>query len=778
MIALFKMEFYKLWHRRSFLILIICLLGSNIGYLCYAQLINNDVPISVIRAVDKALYSHPNAERYDYLIQYQKELDTALVSKQIQELTLQNDSDSKAKIAYLYEQYPELKKGLHAEIQLQFSDNIDQECLVLDRYISEMSILHNYKTYLNKIVENAEQLQTISLFQHKDAYAIRNIEKTARDYQNLQTTTITYSSEKGIVESLSITTSMMLCIALFAIAIYVIMEEKERNLFCLIKTTPNGQGKIILMKLLVMSSSMLLLTIVFFSTNLMLMNNMYGLGDIGRSLQSLASYSKCTLTVSVLTFLIIFLILKWMTLCCLGALILFVVLVSKNRFIGIASVLGLLLIGYLFSTFIDANGPFNIFRYCNFYTLLQSETLLQQYVNFSFFHQPVSLRTLSILFIIVCFVVFHSVCIFTYLKKRNLQTSDITLPFHLPQRNSPCSLWRQELFKFFWLQKAGIFILLFILFQCYQYQNMKVYISQDERFYNRYMDVLEGPYTKEKKTFINEERDRFQRIHQKIASITSEYDAGLLDKQSMEQAIGTLDQQLLIEPTFQNIVQYVTYIEEDQHREFVKPYGHEQLFKNKKYIVYPTIFLILMLIFTLSNIFAFEYQHNVQKLLNVCILGRKKIFRLKITICICTTLLLSVVTYAPYFITMAQTYGLSSWQAPVSSIQAFSNIPSFIQIWHYYILIFGLRFIALFSFVSIMNYFVVRFKQQLTGIFFGFLIFFVPLLLSMMNIHVVDSFSLIPLLMPNNIYVTSVTLLGYLNASLYACFYIHKYHIS
>lgn len=777
MIALFKMEFYKLWHRSSFLILVVCLLGSNIGYLCYTQFVNREIPISVFQAVEKKLNVLPNSERYDYLIQYQNELDTALVSNQIQELALQEDSDSIAKLAYLYEQYPELKKGLVTNFQLQFSDNYDQETNVLNSYLKEMTILHDYKSYLNKIAESAENLQTISLFQQKDEYNSRNIKKTAQDYQNLQNITITYSSEKGVIEALSVVTSILLCIALFAIAAFLIFEEKERNLFCLIKTTPNGQGKSIIIKLLVMISSVFLLTILFFTTNLIFMHNIYGLGDLSRSLQSLASYSKCALNISVSLFLILFIFLKWITLCCLGALILFAALISKNRFIGIASVLGLLFISYLFSTYINANGPLKALRYCNFYTFLQSEVLLKQYVNVSVFHHPVSLLHVSILLIMVCFSLSHSICIIIYLKKKNLQTNDFVLPYLIPWRKSPCSLWRQECFKYLWLQKASILILLFIIFQGYQYQTIKVYHNQDERFFSNYMNVLEGPYTEEKAVFIENESKRMQTLHQKIDKITADYEQGTLDKQTMEQAKGTLEQQLLGETIFQDIVRYADYVKEDNQREFVLPFGHEQLFQKIDYIVYPTIFLILMLMFTSSNLFTFEYHNNVQKLLNACIMGRKKLFRIKMTLAICTIVFLFIVANVPYFLVMAKTYGLSSWQASMNSITTFSYLPSFIQIWQYYVLIFSLRIFAIFSFFCIMSYFSVTFKQQLTGIFFGFLFFFVPLLLSIMNIHLLDAISLKPLLMPTSFFLTCISLIGYMTCSGYALFIVHKRHL-
>ncbi|MEG0468791.1 MAG: ABC transporter permease subunit [Longicatena sp.] len=782
MISLCKMEWYKLWHRKSFLTLLAFLFIFNLAYLGYTQFINNKIAPSYYQRVEQKLSSLPNDERYDYIKNYRERLQAYEVISQIKQLQADSSEPNTKQLAFLRSQYPGIEQRYpngDKKVDLQFSNQYDVEVQLVDMYYQEMKTLYEYPSFLDEIQERATSLQQISIFQTEDSYVQENIKKTAHDFKKLGKSTIVYTSEKGIVEALSPLTSVLLLIVLLAISTYLIMEEKERNLFSIIQATPLGNFKTILSKLSVMSFSILIISCVFFLINLSMMHMLYGLGDLSRSLQSLSSYSKCALNIDVKTFLCLFLGLKWITLWCLGAIIVTISLLFKNRNTSIAIILFLLIVGYLCTKFINPNGELRALYYCNFFTLLQSETLLKQYVNFNIFNNPMSLGLLSTIAITFCSIVMGSCCCVVYIKK--LALWEFVIPSFTKKHRYALTLWKQEAYKFLWLQKVVFIFLLFLGIQGFQASQSKLYLDRDEKFYIQYLNNLEGPYTKEKENFLEKEHQRFESLHQQLEIIQKRYEKGLLDKIKMERMRSSIESQLSSEPTFQEVLEYAEYVKANPSREFVMEFTHVQLLQSRTYLLNPAILLLIVLTFVLSNLFTFDYQHDVQSLLACTSNGKKRLFKIKIKEIFLTVCVFYVIAYFPSILEVMKAYGISSWTASITSIPSFVNAPASIAIWHMYVLTHALRILAFFCYGCILSYFAVKGKQQLLAIFLGLLLFFIPLLLNYFDLPIVNMISLYPMILPlslTSLVPLLVCSLGYGMLCIGSLFVIYKHHLT
>ena len=215
--------------------------------------------------------------------------------------------------------------------------------------------------------------------------------------------------------------------------------------------------------------SILLICIVSYGMNLLIMDKLYGLHDLTRPLQSMASYNSSTLTINVAAFLILFVLYKWITLTAIAGMILCISLLCINRYLGIALSSLLIFIGVACTLLLNANGPLQCLYYCNFYTLILSEILLQQYMNLNILGYPISLSIVAGIFISTTTILFYSASCLIYLRKQSLQYQQLDLPWSRKKQRIHPSLFSQELYKLLWRRKQVVFSYCLSLFNVFNF---------------------------------------------------------------------------------------------------------------------------------------------------------------------------------------------------------------------------------------------------------------------------------------------------------------------
>ena len=115
----------------------------------------------------------------------------------------------------------------------------------------------------------------------------------------------------------------------------MILEEKEKKLFAIIKITSQGQYPTMLAKCFVMIIMVGVITTMMMVGQLVYSSVIYGLGDLSRSVQSLSQYSQCPFSLSVQQFIGLFILMKCLAASFIGLIMLLSTLiegVSRNNF--------------------------------------------------------------------------------------------------------------------------------------------------------------------------------------------------------------------------------------------------------------------------------------------------------------------------------------------------------------------------------------------------------------------------------------------------------------
>lgn len=432
---------------------------------------------------------------------------------------------------------------------------------------------------------------------------------------------------------------------------------------------------------------------------------------------------------------------------------LWVSMLSKNKVTALAITLIFIMMQLACYLFIQPLDAWYLFKYINIVSMLKIDTIFQYYYNVDIFGNLVSLQALVFGGLVIGCIILLSLCLITYYRKRNMNASPFTLPKILTTNKVALSLWKQECYKILWLQKGIVFIVIAVIFQCYQFNQTQIYRQREELVMITYMDKLSGPLTSEKEKFIHSEEQRFLDIHKQLEITNHNYEMGLINKWQLDTIQDEFDTLLASEPVFQEVLQQYQGILENPQKEFICPYGYQALFTDESWTILPTILIIIFALLSLSNVYSYDYHNGVNKIIMSTVKGVRRFQYYKILISIAVCIILSTIFYLVSFIKLNSAYGFNNWFSSITSLFNYSHLPN-IPILIYFIFNYLLKIFAVLVTVLFMLAISKRYKSQFIAILITTIIFLVPLFLAYSNHHFLDSFSLYPLLM-SGIYLES-----------------------
>lgn len=748
---LYAMELYKLWKNKRFLLFLFLLLLCNIGFLSYETWGQQGAETTAYQKLSTHLQTLSSDERFTYLQGHAHDVELAFVREQIRNLKTQHDPQAEMRIAALRDQYPELDQN--GTIPSLYTGDLEAENAFLQPIIKQADTVKRYADFLKEVEQKAKTISAISIFAKEDSFSIRNIEKSKEDYAAMHTVSIDFQLQDALLKALSYPiTAVLVMLAIFLFATMVYQQESQRKLQPMLYGTLRGRHTYMNTKTASIAVSSAVIVGLFYGSNLLLMELAYGGIHLSASLQSLAAFQQSTLPISIFQFLLLFFFLKICICFIFAQAMLLLCTVFKHRVISCLSMIACILLSLFMHIFLSPTGTFRVLYYLNPIRLFQVIELLQGYVNFNVFQQPVSLTLLysSLLFItaVLLFVLLH---IMVERSGRSCQLPAWIQRIHMPVT---CSLWVQECYKLFWVQKIALVLLAFAGFQLYSYSHTQLYTSEKERLWSSYMQTLQGELTKEKEQFLQKEKTYYEDLHKQEARLQQRLDQKEISMAQYRRQVEPISNMLLKEETFQEVLQEYEYVKQDSSRQFVAPFGYRrQFFVSDRWSTLIFLFLFLL---SIANLQCIEYRNKRQILLQTCVHAKKALVNRKLILALLCGTALFIMARLPQLLLHAKTYGFPCITASITSLQEFAQLPAGIHIAGFMIMAAILRMCALLPIIMFCFMVSVRVRQQLFTLLSALLIFLFPLLLSAAGIHVLDAVSLYPLLY-NESCMTSVS---------------------
>lgn len=551
---------------------------------------------------------------------------------------------------------------------------------------NKFNYIDQYETFIEDMQARADSQLKFSIFSKHGTFAYNNIAKTPSDFEHLKGTEIIPGFDLGLnfattfelTDYLTLFLVILVCITLYSV-------EREKGLTILVKSTPNGRAETLFAKLFVTAVTVAVFTVLYYVSTLAVSEFAFGLGDLSRSIQSVPEFMNCNLKVSVFEYLCLWVAQKVLTLC--GVSMIFALLFTLIKSTNITYIVLALLLGAEFAcyNFIDPLAPLNHFKYINIFYYLSGNGLFGSYLNLNFFTQPVNVLWTYLGFVVLCFGVCTVASALAFSKQNQFGvknplgkfTDNIRRKVHIFSYNT--TVFGGECFKHYISSKA-ILVLLVLLF--FAYGNFTddisiTYSSGADVAYAAYMNELQGEVTEEKIEFLENEQAYFDSLYLEIEAINSDTTLSEDEKNMKIMAIeNILDTR---GKGFESVMlQYstITWVGEELGitPHFInKNIGTKLMASSSREWNNFTLLMVLS-VFTLSGVFAYEHKREMSKLISATQKGKGRLFFAKLSVASITYTIIYILLYLPYMVNFIKTFGRDIFGEPLVFLEGFQGL--------------------------------------------------------------------------------------------------------
>jgi hypothetical protein len=721
-------EFKKIFTFKIFKVCLALLLVINGVVLWYTQSIDQQTELI-----------HSNLDKYETLLTEYGDMERSdAQEKLISEQTIgdiinliangTSISNSQDFIDAELESQRNMYPDEYSEAMKRLSDNYDEAYYSLLSNISaQISYADTYKEFVDGMEKRAENKQRFSVMSESDSFSKKNIAKTVEDFKAVSNVTPTLGNYKyfensttfQITDYLLIVLVILICIALFS-------AERDKKLFNIVRSTRNGLLQTIVAKL----SAILLLTfaisVLFFSSNILISGAYTGFGNLLADVQSLEIMMNCPFRLSVIQYLVLWVLTKSLAMCVLATFFATVFLFIGSNALDYIICLLFVAIEFVLYTFIDANFFINQFKYINIFAFLWDNNTLGNYLNINIFGEAVSLTTIFIVVSAIAFVVFIFLSIFVYVKNVRLAGNDVNgklfgniRGFCSAHFNTVC-IHKLELRK---VAFRGVTVAMFVflcLFAYSQYtQNVEVhYYDAKKSCYAGYLLKLSVEITPSKEQYIEKEKQFFDSIDKQIDKIKADKSITDEDKESK---ISTLENiQSVRGEAFDEVLEQYEYSKTVAKQLGIKTQMIDRdigslLLSSGSREWTQFVLMLLFIIVVLPQVFAYEYRNGADVLLRTCRKGRRELVTNKVIVAFVVSAVAYLLIYLPFVINFVNVYGVELFNIPIVFVEKFAEINSSMTIMQYLILVSVVRIALFLTAIMITLAISVRLKTAITS---------------------------------------------------------------
>jgi hypothetical protein len=587
----------------------------------------------------------------------------------------------------LEEQHPGILARYRNQEYSLYSGSIETDSGLINKAYSQISYLHGYKDYIASMTDRMNEMLSVSIFYQKNTFAYRNIIRTPQDFAMLRDIPLKLGIDSGVVRATDygLTDILMIAVA-FLLCIYLIAVEKDMKLLPLVKSTRYGRGRTIVSKLLTLCVSAGVLALIFYGSDIMIAHRVFGLGDLGRYIQSISDFRGCTVLMTVGQYLIIFLLSKAFVVILVSLFIFAVILLSSNSSFAYAVIASALAAEWAAWQFIPVTSWINHLKFVNIFGFLDAFGLYSNYQNLNVFGQPANIRLLFVMIVPACIAALIALCYIAFSRFRSSEKAGLfarlldKTRLMLGRLPGTASLFLHETYKLLIAQKALILLILLAVLQYSAVSGYFVVRDHDQTIYGHYLGQVGGELTDRTRAYIAREQAGFDNAAAVLAQAAedlkskkitqNEYD-GFVARNAVMQERAT---------AFGWITAQYEYLdglarEKGVDARFIDCAGYTRLFSLNGYggDITNQLLVTVAVIACLAAAFAQESSTGARKIIITCREGRGRAVAAKAASCLIVAIAAAALVYGAQFYNLAKWYGLADWDAPVQSVMAFGE---------------------------------------------------------------------------------------------------------
>lgn len=752
MIRLTAFELEKIWGKKRFLLSCLLLLALDLFLLWYTNLPGEDrAGLAAYKAFQREISDMTEQEKGVFISGMKETIDGISFVQEV--LMLQGMSNEMGDTLALqalesapgvFETYYELYRSGD---YLKLTDSLWTEQRLIEELYDEWEKSAGYGEYLQSIQEAGNRLGGIGIFggAGQESFSARNVQKSAGDYAGLSADNIRWMPEKAVTGAMeNAWADIFLLLSVFFFVGCLIVDEKEKRLFYITRSTRWGIGKSIVAKLAALFVHCSVMAALLYGANLLYFGFTVGYGDFGAAVQSVAAWRESCLRVSIGEYIVLSVVTKGIVLFGFGAVLAAFCMGADTVFLSYGA--GILFCGvsYVLYTVIPGAARWNMLKYLNLMGILKTEHFYGAYLNFDVFGYPVSCMVSTWIAIAVLAAAGISASVFLYVKGERLALRDRRgRSFSLFRPHS--SLLRHECYKMMIANRAALVLLTFGFLAGYREWEHSYHPSAQETYYQDIMLRLEGELTEEKEQLILSEQARYQEAFDRISQIDRMVSDGEISERTGEERKAECYAVTAFYPSFMRVwEQYRQICESGGH--FIYDTGYLFLFgiRGDGFLA-DLLLLVCGIVLAFGNAAAMEDTAGTWNLLGSTRKGKGKVLLCKGMICGLTAALLTLVPFVCRAVRIGTVFPLRGFSFRAADIPCCREAPQLLPVWGF-VLLLALSQAAVLAGAALAVFGLSVWRRESLGTYFlAALLLAVPLVLMFLGFSAAERFSLYPL---------------------------------
>lgn len=649
-----------------------------------------------------------------------QELNTIVLMSQFSSGSIDNPQE----LERMREEYPEA----YAEYQQSYQndpDRLQADNSVYSLLAGQADHLGGYAGYLDGMQQRADDMLSVSIFQKED-FSFRNIGKTLEDFAPLKGIPLKLGLENGVMAFLDFQlTDVFALILILAAALQLFWKERENGSILLVRSCRYGRQTDAACRLAALLVYCIMVCLLLYGSNYFIGQALYGYGDLTRFVQSMPSFSECTLPVTLVSFFLLFFVSK------IGVVLLFGMLfgVLFTRMSRISHGMGLLflLMGGEYAAYllIPRLSYANPLKYLNLFAFLHSSELFTTYQNLNLAGFPLSRLHAALILgclLLVCFALFTFLGFISHSqgKKRRfaplLARAAALLGRFAAHFHRYGLLFFHELRKLFFSDRLAVPLILLVLLAWGNRIPSEPIYGQEDAFYLHYLTQLEGPLTQEKLEIYQEQKAVFDQMESQFSQLEQQRADGTLNEGEYQFYKLQLEESKKKEEAFLRLAPQMEQAQalcaQGKAGGLISELSASYLFGDSLWKWENSILLLAAASLAAAIAFGREYQSEMILLTGSTRRGKSPLFFAKLGSLFLFDLLALAAVYWPIAYNVIRYYPIADWGLSVQTIPSFESLALPCSIGGFVFLLLGLQLLAMLFFTAFSVLGVTWFKNQ------------------------------------------------------------------
>ena len=586
--------------------------------------------------------------------------------------------------------------------------------LALESVRGQIQYQEEYVSRYDTIRENAETMLKSSLFEGKNTFLKKNVNKTVKDYGNIKDLQLKLCNREWL---LSWTGQTEVNYFILLPVLYVVLQffaDRKNGLCHMVRSTANGRVVLALQRLGIFFGVSAGTVLILYGEILVLAGLNYGSVDLSVMLQSCPEFGSCVYPMTIAGFMGMVFIGKVCAVMLCGGL-LWLLLLGIRKSSAAVIILGFLAAveGTAYHSITDLSN-LKFIKYCNLAAFFDIENIYSRYVNINILGTPVSACIVAwVTMGILLPVVLAAVLVWAANTRGGVGKAGILKGNGLFIRHT--SLVLHEGYKLFYPLFGILILLLSGILAWNRLDYSKVYYSGEETYKNIFYREVRGKTEEEVERYISEAEEEID---------------DLLQEDQTNARAGYMQSALNV---IINQKEYLAQLKQDRNirGEYVNPLGYSMLIgENGKETVRNDMLLQLFLIAVLfGGYMAYENQSGMTGIVNSTAKKVRGMNRAKAVWIVCGTVIISVLFFLVELDNVTGRIGLADLDAAVQSLQYLEKVPVKITLWQYILAVWMGRTILLTAAGFLAAYCSSRCRSVRSGILVSVAVIMLPALL-------------------------------------------------